>query len=169
MASSIGRSFRGMQHTPLHNRIKPSTYVKQQVLAQHIQAIAMQYRGSLADTYRRAADLWRIPYWDWADGQSIPSVFTTSNVTVTGPLGRVTVDNPLLTYRFQKFPLNATLFPSDCDTDYNLYSYPETLRCPDPTTNQSMEWMADGDVGSIGLSQQIVSCNIQAHNDVVIC
>lgn len=137
-------------------------YTEQQVLAQHVQTVALQYTGSMADTYRRAADLWRMPYWDWADGQNLPSIFSDPNVTVNGPVGRVTLENPLLTYRFQQFPLNATQFPSDCDTDYNLYSYPETLRCPDPTTNQSTEWMVDGDVEAIQLSQQIVSCHVQA-------
>lgn len=100
-----------------------------------------------------------MPYRDWADGQtpSMPSIFSEPNVTVVGPDGQVTLDNPLFTYRFQQFPLNDTLFPTDCDTDYDLYSYRETLRCPDPATNQSNDGMADSNVEALKLAKQVVS------------
>lgn len=63
--------------------------------------------------------------------------------------------NPLLAYEFQQFPLNETLFPPD--EDFKLPSYRETMRCPDPSTNQSNDGLADSYVGSINLSRQVVS------------
>ena len=98
-------------------------------MAEHIQAVAAAYTGDQAPVYRKAADSWRQPYWDWAVDKVLPDALMVGNMTVNGPKGVVTVPNPLLTYRFQQFPLNTTMFPPE--SDFDLAKYPLTVRCPD--------------------------------------
>ncbi len=128
--------------------------IRQQVLASHIQTVASRYRGDLSKVYQTAADRWRHPYWDWAAYTKLPDVLVQPNVTINSPDGAVTVDNPLVTYKFQSFPLNQTLFPPDCDED--LDTYPQTLRCLDRATNTSQPDVADDNLYYIDLGAQVV-------------
>ncbi|KAL1890853.1 hypothetical protein Sste5346_007994 [Sporothrix stenoceras] len=140
---------------------RPLVAVFEQVLAQHIQAAAGLYNATpeIAAKYRRAADTWRHPYWDWAIDKALPDAVVQSNITIRMPPdGRAsqTVANPLLHYRFHQFPLNSTLFPSDDDDDYHLASFRETLRCPDPYNNfTSNPGMASANVAGIDLAGQV--------------
>ncbi|CAK7218165.1 hypothetical protein SEUCBS140593_003456 [Sporothrix eucalyptigena] len=137
---------------------RPLVAVFEQILAQHVQAVAAQYTDN-ATIYRAAADAWRQPYWDWAVDKALPDAVMQPNVTIRLPPDghtTVTIDNPLLLYRFQQFPLNATLFPPDDEDDYHLATFPNTLRCPDPYHNfTSNEGMASGNVGAIDLAGQV--------------
>ncbi len=85
----------------------------------------------------------------------LPDVLVQPNLTIRGPHGATTVDNPLVSYRFQNFPLNQTLFPLDCDDD--LATYPQTLRCLDRATNTSQPDVADDNLFYIDLAGQVVS------------
>ncbi|KAK2054513.1 Di-copper centre-containing protein [Colletotrichum caudatum] len=108
-----------------------------QVLGSHIQAIAANYSGSRAEEYKTAADNWRHPYWDWAadGGAQLPSVATQATITVNGPGGQVNVANPLLGYKWQRFPLNtaSNYFPTSGDR--NCWGFPVTTRWPDSNGN----------------------------------
>lgn len=56
----------------------------------------------------------------------MPVVVTTDTVNINTPSGPQDVPNPLLTYKFQNFPLNSTWFPSDQDGP--LSTKPNTIR-----------------------------------------
>ncbi|KDN69085.1 hypothetical protein CSUB01_11800 [Colletotrichum sublineola] len=116
---------------------RPYVALFEQVLASHIQAIAANYSGSQAAEYRTAADNWRHPYWDWAadGGAQLPSVATQATITVNGPGGQVQLTNPLLGYKWQRFPLNtaSNYFPTSGDR--NCWRWPVTTRWPDANGN----------------------------------
>ncbi|KAH8882895.1 Di-copper centre-containing protein [Thozetella sp. PMI_491] len=132
---------------------RPHVLLFEQLLAEHVQAIAAKYTGSDSGKYKAAANAWRQPYWDWAFDKGLPDVLMADNLTVTGPHGNITLPNPLLTYKFAQFPLNETLFPPN--DDFELPRFPETVRCPNPWTNQSNEGMASSYVGSVNLAAQV--------------
>ena len=78
--------------------------------------------------YQNAARSFRIPYWDWSvapkgGGSVYPPDFKTEKITVFGPRGWQTIENPLYAYRFH--PLQAGVFNS-----YGV-SYPASSS-PDP-------------------------------------
>ena len=54
------------------------------------------------------------------------------SVTTDTPSGLQDVPNPLLTYRFQEFPLNSTWFPSDQDGPLSTYDH--TIRSENANT-----------------------------------
>ncbi|KAF6812602.1 hypothetical protein CMUS01_13023 [Colletotrichum musicola] len=116
---------------------RPYVALYEQVLGGHIQAIAANYTGSRAQEYRTAADNWRAPYWDWAadGGAQLPPVTTQATITVNGPGGQVQMPNPLLAYKWQRFPLNtaSNYFPRSGDR--NCWSWPQTTRWPDANGN----------------------------------
>ncbi|OAA53461.1 putative domain, di-copper centre [Niveomyces insectorum RCEF 264] len=132
---------------------RPLVAVYEQTLAAHVQAAALKYTGPQAAVYRRAADAWRHPYWDWAVDTALPDAFIQENVTVQGPRGPLVLPNPLLQYAFHPFPLNATLFPPS--EDARLFTYPHTLRCPDPATNTSNPGMVSSNVAGLDLAGEV--------------
>ncbi|WQF85949.1 Putative tyrosinase copper-binding domain, di-copper centre-containing domain superfamily [Colletotrichum destructivum] len=116
---------------------RPYVALFEQVLGGHIQAIAANYTGSRAQEYKTAADNWRAPYWDWAadGGAQLPPVTTRATITVNGPGGQVQLPNPLLGYKWQRFPLNtaSNYFPRSGDR--NCWAWPQTTRWPDANGN----------------------------------
>lgn len=140
---------------------RPLVAVFEQVLAEHIQTAAGLYNATpeTAEKYRRAADTWRHPYWDWAIDKELPDAVVQPNITIHMPpdgLASQTVANPLRYYRFHQFPLNTTLFPPDDADDFHLASFPETLRCPDSYNNlTSSPSMASANVAGIDLAGQV--------------
>lgn len=102
-------------------------------MASHIQQIAKKYNNSQdAEKYREAADQWRLPYWDWATDPTVPPATTLQNITVNGPRGVKTLENPLFQYKFQNFPHDPVLFPSHSENFAQLLKYPVTARCINP-------------------------------------
>ena len=61
--------------------------------------------GTQKNNHLAALETWRMPYWDWAMDPSMPSVLRKKNIAVTkmhsGKLRRVTIPNPLYSYRLQ--------------------------------------------------------------------
>ncbi|TDZ61431.1 Tyrosinase [Colletotrichum trifolii] len=116
---------------------RPYLALFEQVLGGHIQAIAANYTGSRAQEYKTAADNWRAPYWDWAadGGAQLPPVTTQTTMTVNGPGGRVQLPNPLLGYRWQRFPLNTASEYFPTRGDRNCWGWPQTTRWPNGNGN----------------------------------
>ncbi|KAI0022884.1 Di-copper centre-containing protein [Xylariomycetidae sp. FL0641] len=83
----------------------------EQLLGDEVQRLACEYTGDKAPAYQYAADIFRLPYWDWASDASLPRASTAENITVNGPAGELTMHNPLFNYRWQSYPLNQTEFP----------------------------------------------------------
>lgn len=61
---------------------------------------AAAYPAATRAQYVSAAASLRFPYWDWAAKAALPPIVTQTQVTVTGPNGRVTMKNPLYQYTF---------------------------------------------------------------------
>jgi tyrosinase len=80
----------------------------QQELYAHMQQIAESAPADQIDRYRWAASSFRMPYWDWAQGEQsgpVPDFFMTPTITVTTPEGNpVEISNPLYSYRFHPLP-----------------------------------------------------------------
>ncbi|KAI1466640.1 Di-copper centre-containing protein [Daldinia caldariorum] len=110
---------------------RPYLALYEQVLYNIVQFIASFYPPELQDRFQKAADTFRIPYWDWAavppKGDSVlpPGVGDSPFINVTGPNGVQTIANPLFSYVFR--PFNSSTFP---DFPYNTWR--ETKRAPRP-------------------------------------
>lgn len=93
-----------------------------------MQQLAKQYTGEDASAYDAAGKAFRLPYWDWASDARVPPSCTRQNITVNGPDGRVTIRNPLYSYRWHEHPLDQSLFPNS-----NTWG-DETTRSPNDNT-----------------------------------
>ncbi|CAJ2505321.1 Uu.00g127150.m01.CDS01 [Anthostomella pinea] len=82
-----------------------------QALGLEVQRIASEYTDDAAPAYLAAAQILRLPYWDWATDPTLPSSSTLENITVNGPKGPLELHNPLYNYRWQTYPLNQSQFP----------------------------------------------------------
>lgn len=120
MASPLYHSIRGKSsktYVYIHVVfIIDSLFYGKQVLGQEIQNIASKYHGHQnASAYKHAAQVFRIPYWDWAASARLPPSCAQQNITVNGPHGPLTLRNPLYSYRWQTYPLNQSQFPGSGD------------------------------------------------------
>ena len=114
------------------------------------QIVAEFPMGTQKNRHLGVLSTWRLPYWDWASNPSIPSVLgSTQNVSVTkmvnGRLTRVTIPNPLFSYRFQILnDVNTVVTPGSIQTT-------QTVRNPivqngtyvtqaSFTNNQMIQW-----------------------------
>lgn len=87
----------------------------QQTMYRVMQFIVTLYdAGPVRDRYKKAAEGFRVPYWDWAastpSGSSVlpSSIGGSPNIWADGPNGRQFIGNPLFSYTFK--PLNRTAF-----------------------------------------------------------
>ncbi|XXG94702.1 ammonium transporter Amt1 [Hypoxylon texense] len=113
---------------------RPYLALYEQVLYNIVQYIASLYPLELQDRIQKAADSFRVPYWDWAaappEGESVLplAVGGSSTVDIEGPNGVQTISNPLFSYVFR--PFNGSTFP---DFPYNTWR--ETKRAPRPVSS----------------------------------
>ncbi|KAI9641438.1 hypothetical protein NHQ30_010245 [Ciborinia camelliae] len=136
---------------------RPYLALYEQVLAGHVQTIAAAYNDT---TYTTATSNFRIPYWDWAAVPELPPVVSDTTVQINTPNGTQSVANPLLLYKFQQFPLNATWFPTKGTSmaDEDLAEDPTTLRFPNTAIlGISQPNMVNEDLGADDLTSMIYS------------
>ena len=92
---------------------RPYLVLLEQVLHEEAIRIANQFSDYQRYRYVRAAEQVRLPYWDWASEETIPSIVSAPEISVVKPRvngtgGRTTIDNPLFSYMFQDaLPPNA--------------------------------------------------------------
>ena len=110
---------------------RPYLALFEQVLWNNAQTIAQRYTGSQKDTYVKAAQTFRMPYWDWAANAAIPAELSSQKITINTPTGSQSIDNPLYSYKFHPQP-SASDFPHDSS---GIYRYTQTVRCPDRSGN----------------------------------
>ncbi|KAI1106590.1 Di-copper centre-containing protein [Jackrogersella minutella] len=113
---------------------RPYVALFEQVLGAEVQRIAAQYSDHQnVSAYRDAGRVFRLPYWDWVLNPRLPPSCAQENITVNGPLGSLTIRNPLYSYRWQTYPLNQTQFPGSAN-------WPgETTRASDGKSDFSLE------------------------------
>ncbi|KAL1795189.1 hypothetical protein ACET3X_007005 [Alternaria dauci] len=87
---------------------RPYLALFEQILSGHVHDIAGQAPADQIERYLAAADEFRIPYWDWAQGITtgpVPDIFTSPYLTVTDTdRTPVVVTNPLYAYTFHPVP-----------------------------------------------------------------
>ena len=85
---------------------RPYLVLLEQTLHEEAVRIANQFSDYRRAQYLPAAEEVRLPYWDWASEETIPSIVSAPTVEVVKPFvngtgGRTTIDNPLFSYMFQ--------------------------------------------------------------------
>ncbi|KAF8243965.1 Di-copper centre-containing protein [Wilcoxina mikolae CBS 423.85] len=101
---------------------RPYLALYEQVLYDDVQAVAQSFpAGAKRDQLLKIASTFRIPYWDWASQPNPDPVLLERNIAVDKPNGRVTIPNPLYSYRFQ----NTSDFQES-----NYRNWKQTLRYP---------------------------------------
>ncbi|KAF9699590.1 hypothetical protein EKO04_002625 [Ascochyta lentis] len=87
---------------------RPYLALFEQNLHANIQKIAENAPADQLDRYRWAAYSFRMPYWDWAQGEqsgTVPGFFMTPTTVVATPEGRsIEIWNPLYKYEFKPVP-----------------------------------------------------------------
>ncbi|KAI1583306.1 hypothetical protein PtrARCrB10_03282 [Pyrenophora tritici-repentis] len=83
---------------------RPYLALFEQVVSDYVHDIATQAPTDKVERYLAAANEFRIPYWDWAQGTNsgpVPEFFTNPMLTVTNTDGVSTpMSNPLYSYQF---------------------------------------------------------------------
>lgn len=102
---------------------RPYLALFEQTLATHVKAIANKYPLATRDKYVRAAEKFRIPYWDWAYYADPPDVLSREEEFVLDtPEGPKPVKNPLLSYEFK---------------DKNFSPWTRTIRWPNSRNREA--------------------------------
>lgn len=88
-------------------------------------AVASEYETPDKTEWQHAADVFRLPYWDWAQ-QAVPpdAVIRDTSVDIVDKTGsNVSVPNPIYAYKFHPV--------SDGGFQGSYATWETTLRCPD--------------------------------------
>ncbi|KAI4688971.1 hypothetical protein J4E81_007688 [Alternaria sp. BMP 2799] len=108
---------------------RPYLALFEQSLSSHVYDIAKKAPADQIERYLKAANEFRIPYWDWAQGNTIgpvPDFFTAPEIAVTDTDGSLTVvSNPLYSYKFNPIPAGF---------DQKWASMSSTIRWPNDAT-----------------------------------
>ncbi|RAR06516.1 Di-copper centre-containing protein [Stemphylium lycopersici] len=87
---------------------RPYLALFEQVVSSYVRKIATKAPADQLKRFLTAADEFRIPYWDWAQGTRngpVPDIFVTSTTMVRDTAGMpVVLSNPLYSYKFQPLP-----------------------------------------------------------------
>lgn len=84
---------------------RPYLALYEQVLYEHIQKVVSEFPEPKRSQLDKVAKTFRIPYWDWAAQAQIHPLILTKNVEVEKPKGKVTIPNPLYSYKFRNSEL----------------------------------------------------------------
>ncbi|KAH6659945.1 common central domain of tyrosinase-domain-containing protein [Truncatella angustata] len=110
---------------------RPYLALYEQTISGIVKMIAAWYPDGRRSAFQKAAEDFRIPYWDWAmkppNGTSVfpLAVGGSSEVEVDGPNGKQNISNPLFSYTFK--PLDPDIFE-----EYPFMYWTETKRRPTP-------------------------------------
>lgn len=81
---------------------RPYLALYEQQLASYFPDIVQLYqKGSRGEQLANAAQVWRLPYWDWALYPTMPDEWSSSEIKIYGPDGNITsFHNPFAAYKF---------------------------------------------------------------------
>lgn len=105
----------------------------EQVIQELAREIAGQYPRATRTKYQSAVTTLRVPYWDWASSNSMPTLLSQPTVFVNTPNGFKGLANPLATYKFHPVP-SENEFPQT----FPLSKAPRTRRTPDDNGNDQL-------------------------------
>ncbi|KAF3202438.1 hypothetical protein TWF679_010832 [Orbilia oligospora] len=90
---------------------RPYLATIEQILGNIMRNLANRYpAGEVRERYQRAANRFRLPYWDWASNARVPDLIgSQATVRVQKPQGSVIIANPMISYVFH--PFSSTFFP----------------------------------------------------------
>jgi hypothetical protein len=83
---------------------------QQEMIWNYAQTIAESYPEAQRTTYIAAAEILRVPYWDWALDPKLPECMTAPMISINTPTGLQSITNPLYSYLFS--PSSAKGFPA---------------------------------------------------------
>ncbi|KAK8131364.1 hypothetical protein PG984_007802 [Apiospora sp. TS-2023a] len=104
-------------------------------------------------SWKQAADSWRLPFWDWGVNAKVPALADKPEVTVTAPPGKkVRIENPLYQFRMPNDrPMGSeavgklTIEEDGKEIILDYGACYATSRCPDPDKGQtkpaSKDWI----------------------------
>lgn len=111
--------------------------------------------GSVKSDHLATLATWRMPYWDWAMNASIPTIVSSTTVSVkrmeNGTLRTINIPNPLASYCFQ--------IPNDRNTIISS-SYPRNIRTVRNPTVQNNIYVTQADLTNsrmIGIESDLKS------------
>lgn len=165
--SSTGYGTHDMVIFPTWHRLYVSHF-EQNFLAT-AQEVAESYPASSRARMVEAAKTLRFPYWDWAsqpekNSSCLPAMMTSQQITINGPDGQETLDNPLYKFSFTEAEAKAnyySVFTSWLDT----YRYP-TSNAADTTSDDASATSAfDGMQSSLQdqVYQMLTACDDYLH------
>ncbi|EGP84531.1 tyrosinase, partial [Zymoseptoria tritici IPO323] len=94
------------------------------------QTVAQSYPAASRDRMVAAAGVLRLPFWDWAstsesNSTTLPTYITESQITIEGPNGQETIDNPLYKFSFTSQEVSSNYYEV-FTTWLQTYRYPST-------------------------------------------
>lgn len=126
--------------------------------------VAESYPASSRDRMVAACKTLRFPYWDWAaQSESNSTVFadlmTSEQITINGPDGQETLDNPLYSFTFSEAEAKANY--------YSVFtSWLETLRYP---TSDAVDTTSDEASAQSAFTAQQSSLQDQVYQMLTAC
>ncbi|KAF1830624.1 Di-copper centre-containing protein, partial [Decorospora gaudefroyi] len=116
---------------------RPYLALFEAILSSYVHEIAVRAPADQVERYLAAANEFRMPYWDWAQGVAIgtvPEFFLTPTLTIDDTDGsEITIYNPLYSYKFKPIP-------DGFDGKWRYIN--ETIRWPDADDpwGRSQQW-----------------------------
>jgi tyrosinase len=112
---------------------RPYVALYEQLLASYFPSIVSTYSQQNSDLGARlqsAAQVWRLPYWDWAANSSIPDEWSATTINIYSTSGSTTaVANPLHHYTFHPIDDSFQGLPYE--------NWPTTLRQPSSSSSRA--------------------------------
>jgi tyrosinase len=130
----------------------------QQILTSYAQELVASYPPDVRPTYQIAADNLRLAYWDWAAIPQLPAIVEQPTIAITTGNGTQNVTNPFYQYKFQKFPLDPTYFPTSRVGDSFLAEDPATMRGVTSQGGSSNPDLVNQYLANSNLMRQTVCC-----------
>ena len=130
---------------------RPYVALYEQLLAAQFPAIIQAYssqNASLGNQLSNSAQVWRLPFWDWARDSAIPDEWSATTINIWAMDGSVaSVPNPLNSYAFH--PIDPSF------RRYRYARWPRTLRQPNSQSSsaQSQPSVADSQLASTDFKQ----------------
>ncbi|CAO2656503.1 Nn.00g053060.m01.CDS01 [Neocucurbitaria sp. VM-36] len=131
---------------------RPYLTLYEQVLHGHIREIASRATPDQLERYNAAAKSFRMPYWDWAQGEKggpVPDFFTTETITVNMTDGsEALIWNPFYTYYFHP------LIPEDFEGKWS-------------ETNQTIRWPTTDGANATSQQEKFKESYIEQRGNII--
>ncbi|KJX97601.1 hypothetical protein TI39_contig477g00009 [Zymoseptoria brevis] len=128
------------------------------------QTVAQSYPAASRDRMVAAAGVLRLPFWDWAstpesNSTTLPAYITESQITIEGPNGQETMDNPLYKFSFTSQEVSSN--------HYDVFTtWLQTYRYPNSNANSAV---SNNDQATANMAAQSASLRDQVYQLLTAC